>query len=69
MSRFQETVAALVLRRQGQHNRCSDSLRAGRIGVRGPVEARGFLFFTHVPSSCTIGTGSLSRGKAAAAWR
>jgi hypothetical protein len=55
----------------GELSRYSDSLRA-----RLPVGGGGVKFFAPVqkgpgadPASCTMGTGSVSRGKAAGAWR
>ena len=53
-------------RRLGQRSRYSDSLRAGRFGVRTPVGVRFSAHFrtgpeVH-PTSCKMGTRSLTRG-------
>jgi len=51
-------------------DRDSDSLQAGRFGDRIQVGGEIFLTCPRQPwSSYTIGTGSLSRGKAAGVWR
>jgi hypothetical protein len=57
----------------GYSSRYSDSLPAGRSGVRMPVGARFSAPFQRVPeahpASCIIGTGLFPGGKAAGTWR
>jgi hypothetical protein len=71
---IQQTLLKLDLStfsNEARHNscRCSDSLKAGRSGVWITARARDFVFSAPIqtgpgvhPASCTVGTGSHSRG-------
>ena len=75
ITRIQIIKFATLISKMGleQRSTYSDSLRGGRFGVWTPVAVKYFLFSRPAMGlnqpPCTISTGSLSRGKAAWAWR